>query len=191
MRDKLRAEQLLGGPPWNRLCDDVRWLIHEIRVLWKRIEIVAIVDGFSRKIIAMKAFGRRSASKDLAELAESTIESGGASPRFLVTDHGSQFRSGFRASIESFDIMHVRCQFRTWQFNAKVEWVLEDMKLWVRRSALPMSMKAVQGRFDTYSYRYNRYRPLWAFGTLTPYEAERGASAIEAVLYRQRRGVEP
>ena len=152
VRDKLRAEQLLGGPPWNRLQDGVRRLVHEIReafpepefgtrtiarhimragicvsrtsirrvlqegppspakqhapvrvtkapahvrhptkpnqvwhldmtevrVLWKKIEIAAIVDGFGRKIIAMKAFGRRPASKDLADLVECSIDSGGA-----------------------------------------------------------------------------------------------------------------
>lgn len=31
VRDKLRAEQLLGGPPWNRLHGGVRRLIHKIR----------------------------------------------------------------------------------------------------------------------------------------------------------------
>ncbi|GAB5496028.1 MAG: hypothetical protein Phyf2KO_11080 [Phycisphaerales bacterium] len=31
VRDKLRAEQLLGGPPWNRLHSGVRRLIHKIR----------------------------------------------------------------------------------------------------------------------------------------------------------------
>jgi transposase len=131
VHDKLRAEQLLGGPPWNRLHDGVRRLIHEIReafpepefgtrtiarhimragiqvsrtsirrvlregppslakqhgpvrvtkapahvrhpaklnqvwhldmtevrVLWKKIEIAAIVDGFSRKVIARRRLG--------------------------------------------------------------------------------------------------------------------------------------
>lgn len=65
----------------------------EIRVLWKRVEIAAIVDGFSGKIIAMKAYRQRPGSEDLSELVETSIKSGGAPPRFLVTDHGSQFRS--------------------------------------------------------------------------------------------------
>ncbi len=128
--NKLNAERLLGGPPWNRLHDGVRRLVHEIReafpepefgtrtiarhimragirlsrtsirrvlqedppspakqhpkvrmtqvpdhvrhptrpnqvwhldmteirVLVKKIEIAAIVDGFSRKLVAMKAY---------------------------------------------------------------------------------------------------------------------------------------
>ncbi|GAB5496014.1 MAG: hypothetical protein Phyf2KO_10940 [Phycisphaerales bacterium] len=247
IHDKLRAEQLLGSPPWNRLHDGVRRLIHEsreafpepefgtrtiarhimragirvsrtsirrvlqegppspakqhapvrvtkapahvrhptipnqvwhldmteIRILWKKIEVAAIVDGFSRKVIAMKAFGRRPISKNLAELVESSIESGGATPRFLVTDHGSQFRSGFRASIESLGVTHVRCQVRTWQLNAKVERVFKDLKTWVRRSAMPMSVKSIQRRIDAYANWHNRYRPHSAHGTLTPDEAEK------------------
>ena len=265
VRDKLRAEQLLGGPPWNRLHDGVRRLVHEIReafpepefgtrtiarhimragirvsrtsirrvlqegppappkqhskaritqalahvrhpakpnqvwhldmteihVLWKKIEIAAIVDGFSRKIVAMKAFGKRPTSDDLSKLVEESIESGGASPRFLVTDHGSQFRSGFRASIESLGITHVRCQVRTWQLNAKVERVFKDVKLWVRRSAMPARTRAIQSRLDAYAKWYNWYRPHTAHGTLTPVEAGHSISATETVTYRQKGGVEP
>ncbi len=122
----------------------------EIRVLWKMIEIAAVVDGFSRKIIAMKAYHRRPSSEDLSKLIETSVDSGGAVPRFLVTDDGSQFRSCFRTSIESLGITHVRCQVRTWQLNAKVERVFKDVKSWVRRSTLPLSTKAVQGRLDAY-----------------------------------------
>ncbi len=265
VRDKLRAEQLLGGPPWNRLHDGVRRLIHEIReafpepefgtrtiarhilragirvsrtsirrvlqegppaspkkhpkarvtqapshvrhptkpnqvwhldmteirVLWKRIEIAAIVDGFSRKILAIKAFSHRPSSKELTEIVESSIESSGASPRFLVTDHGSQFRSRFHESIELLGVTHIRCQVRTWQLNAKVERVFKDVKSWVRRSAMPVRTKAVQDRLDAYTEWHNRYRPHTAHGTLTPTEAERGISAIEIITYTQRGGIEP
>jgi len=163
----------------------------EIRVLWKKIEIAAIVDGFSRKVIAMKAFSRRLRSENLADLVESSIESGGASPRFLVTDHGSQFRSGFHASIESLGVTYVRCQVRTWQLNAKVERVFKDLKAWVRRSAMPVSTQAIQSRLNAYEEWYNRYRPHSAHGTLTPVEAEQCAPKYETVTYRQKGVVEP
>ena len=163
----------------------------EIQVLWKRIEIAAIVDGFSRKIIAMKAFGRRTTSDDLSELIDESIESGGAAPRFLVTDHGSQFRSHFHQSVESLDVTHIRCQVRTWQLNAKVERVFKDVKLWVRRSAMPLSTNAVQQRLDAYRAWHNRFRPHTAHGTLTPVEAEQRVSVLETMTFRQRGGVEP
>ena len=149
--DKLKSERLLGSPPWNRLHDGVRRLVHEIReafpepefrtrtiarhivragigisrssvrrvfqegpkdpsqqhyqprvttapshvrhptkpnqvrhmdlteirVLWKKIEIAAIVDGIGRTIIAIKEFGRRSTSHDMSKLVEESVESSG------------------------------------------------------------------------------------------------------------------
>ena len=33
LRDKLKADDLVGAPPWNRLHEGVRWLVHEIRLL--------------------------------------------------------------------------------------------------------------------------------------------------------------
>jgi len=32
-RDKLKADKLVGAPPWNKLYEGVRWLVHEIRQL--------------------------------------------------------------------------------------------------------------------------------------------------------------
>lgn len=163
----------------------------EIQVLWKKIEIAAVVDGFTRKIVAMKAFGRRPTSDDLSALIGTSVESGGAAPRFLITDHGSQFRTRFHTSIESLGVSHIRCQVRTWQLNAKVERVFKDVKAWAPRSAMPLSVGAVQRRLDAYRVWHNRFRPHTAHGTLTPLEAERGVPAPERVSYRQRGGVEP
>ncbi|MCB9848509.1 MAG: DDE-type integrase/transposase/recombinase [Phycisphaeraceae bacterium] len=263
--DKLRAERLLGGPPWNRLHDTIRRLVHEIReafpepefgtrtiarhllragigisrttirrvlqeeppkpakrapqprvttapnhvrhptrpnrvwhldlteirVLWKKVEIAAIIDGFSRKIVALKAFPKRPTSTDLAGLVVASIDSNGAAPRFLITDHGSQFRSRFRRSVEALGVTHIRCQVHTWQLNAKVERVFKDVKGWARRSLLPQSAKALQVRLDAYREWHNRFRPHAAHGTLTPVEAEHDVPVPETAIYRQEGGVEP
>lgn len=237
--DKLRAERLLGGPPWNRLHDAIRKLVHEIReafpepeigtrtiarhilragigisrttirrvlqeeppepsrarqtpnrvtqapdhvrhptrpdqvwhldlteirVLWSRIEIAAIIDGFSRKIIALKAFPNRPSSIEMAELIAASIDSNGAAPMFLITDHGSQFRSWFCTSVEALNVTHIRCQVHSWQLNAKVERVFKDVKGWARRSTLPRSTTALQCRLDTYRAWHNRFRPHAAHG---------------------------
>ena len=39
--DKVRSERLIGGPPWNRLHDCVRWLIQEIRLVFPEPEFGA------------------------------------------------------------------------------------------------------------------------------------------------------
>lgn len=33
LRDQLKAEQAVGAPPWNKLHEGVRWLVHEMRML--------------------------------------------------------------------------------------------------------------------------------------------------------------
>ena len=33
LRDKLKTDELIGAPPWNKLHEGVRWLVHEIRQL--------------------------------------------------------------------------------------------------------------------------------------------------------------
>ena len=163
----------------------------EIRVLWKRIEVAAIVDGFSRRIVAMRAFSNRPMSNDLAKvLAESTDDSGGP-PRFLVTDHASQFRHLFRVAIQAGGITHVRCQVWTWQLNAKVEWAFRDLKAWARRTALTFSKSALQARLDAYRDWHNRFRPHADHDTLTPIEAEQRVPPVEAVIFRRKGVVEP
>jgi putative transposase len=249
VEDKLRAEQVLGRPPWNRIHDGVRRLVHEIRVtfpepefgtrtiarhivragikisrtsvrrvlqeeppknpdnlsnrsrvttapkhvqhptepnrvwhlditalrvLWRRFEITAIVDGFSRRIVALHVFGQKPTTSDLAHLVEQAAEKSEIAPRFLVTDHGSQFRAQFRRRVQGLGLTHVRCQVRTWHLNAKVERVFRDVKRWAKRAWLPLASDAIQRRLNGYRDWHNRFRPHTAHGILTPIEAEAG-----------------
>ncbi|MEO1584243.1 MAG: DDE-type integrase/transposase/recombinase [Planctomycetota bacterium] len=266
VEDKLRAEQMLGRPPWNRIDDGVRRLVHEIRnafpepefgtrtiarhivragikisrtsvrrvlreeppersdnaagrsrvtkapkhvqhptqpnqvwhldmtdlqVVWKRFEIAAIVDGFSRRIVALHVFGHRPTSSDLAKLVEQSAEESGVASQFLVTDHGSQFRDQFRRRVQGLGLTHVRCQVRTWHLNAKVERVFRDVKRWAKRAWLPLATAAIQHRLDGYRDWHNRFRPHTAHGILTPTEVEAGRPLPEPRLVLQRGGVTP
>ena len=80
----------------------------ELRVRWMKVEVAAVLDGFTRKIVALKAFGGGPSSLGLAKLVNQAISGGGACPRFLITDHGSQVWETFRAAIEELGITHVR-----------------------------------------------------------------------------------
>ncbi|MEL6797349.1 MAG: DDE-type integrase/transposase/recombinase [Planctomycetota bacterium] len=266
VENKLRAEQVLGRPPWNRIHDGVRRLVHEIRVafpepefgtrtitrhiiragikisrtsvrrvlqeepprrpgsanghsrvttaprhvqhptqpsqvwhlditdlrvLWKRFEVAAIVDGFSRRIIELHVFGQRPTTSDLAELVEQSAKKSAEAPRFLVTDHGSQFRAQFRRRVQGLGLTHVRCQVRTWHLNAKVERVFRDVKQWAKRSWLPLTTAAIQHRLDGYRDWHSRFRPNTAHGNLTPIEAEAHWPLPEPRLVLQTGGEEP
>ena len=266
VENKLRAEQVLGCPPWNRIHDGVRRLVHEIRVafpepefgtrtiaryivragimisrtsvrrvlqeeppknpgnatnrsrvtkapkhvqhptepnqvwqldltdlrvLWRRFEVAAVVDGFSRRIVAIRVFVRRPTTDDLAELVEHSTKDAKAIPRFLVTDHGSQFRARFRHRVQLLGPTHIRCQVRTWHLNAKVERVFRDVKQWAKRSWLPLTTAAIQRRLDGYRDWHNRHRPHAAHGTLTPVEVEGGCCLPEPRAVLQKGGEPP
>ncbi|MEL7484379.1 MAG: DDE-type integrase/transposase/recombinase [Planctomycetota bacterium] len=163
----------------------------DLRVLWRRFEIAAIVDGFSRRIVALHVFGHRPTTSDLAKLVEQSTDESEGSPRFLVTDHGSQFRASFRKRVEGLGLTHIRCQVRTWHLNAKVERVFRDLKRWAKHSWLPLTTVAIQRRFNGYRDWHNRYRPHTAHGTLTPLEVEGGLCLPEPRTVLQKGGEPP
>ncbi|MEQ8771143.1 MAG: DDE-type integrase/transposase/recombinase [Phycisphaerales bacterium] len=158
-----------------------------VRSAWRKVEVAAIVDGYSRRIVALKAFGQRPRTEDLADLVEdAATASGGGAPRFLVTDHGSQFRGRFRCAVSAIGATHVRCQVHTWHLNAKVERIFRDLKPWARRAFLVPSTRRIQIQLDGYRRWHNDFRPHAAHATLTPSEVEEGTSLPEPVIYRQR-----
>lgn len=104
--------------------------ITEIRVLWRRFEVAAVLDGHSRKAIALRIFDHRPRTSDLASLLDEAMELERAVPRYLISDHGSQFRTGFTEHCQRLGIRHVRGKVSVWQLNAKVERFFRTVKQW-------------------------------------------------------------
>jgi len=63
----------------------------ELRVLWCRFEVAAVLDGYSRKLLALRVFHHRPTSDDMIRLIGRCIRHEGRSPRFIISDHGAQF----------------------------------------------------------------------------------------------------
>ncbi|MEN1705225.1 MAG: DDE-type integrase/transposase/recombinase [Planctomycetota bacterium] len=141
--------------------------ITEIRVLWRRFEVAAVMDGFSRKILALRAFDRRPRTREMVELIHEAIDEGKAIPRFLISDHGSQFRKEFAAYCRRLDTRHVRGKIGVWQLNAKIERFFRTFKQWQRRAWMPSKVEAVQKRVDTFLSWYNEERPHAGSGGVT------------------------
>lgn len=266
LRDKGRAERLLGAPPWNRLHEAVRWTVHEIRrlcperefgtktiarhmiragiqisrssvrrileedqsksdrwrsnaptpnagdashlltpkiphfvwhtditemrILWKRYEIAAVLDGYTRKLLTIKAFNRRATTDDMTILIQEAAVQSGNTPRFLISDRGSQFRMQFTDACRAHGIVHVRCKVRVWQLNAKIERFFRTLKSWLRPSCLIPTEARIQERLDQFQIWYNQYRVHGAHHAHTPNERLTGTER-DPVRYTQRGGVEP
>jgi len=91
--------------------------------------------------------------------------------RFLITDHGSQFRKQFKQSVEAMGITQVKGRVRQPNFNGKVERVFRTFREWFRLALLPLSEQAIQRRLDTWKIWYNTMCSHSSLGYLTPQEA--------------------
>jgi len=142
----------------------------EIRVLGQRYEIAAVLDGYSRILLAIQVFDRLPTSTDMVRLIGRCVRDEGRSPRFIISDHGSQFRNQFGCACERWGITHVRGKVGVWQLNAKIERFFRTLKAWQRTAWIVPNRRSVQRRLDAFRVWYNECRLHSAHG-FTPSEA--------------------
>ena len=164
--------------------------ITEIRVLWKRFEIAAVLDGYSRKLLMIKAFARRPNTHDMNQLIKEAVQRSDASPRFLISDHGSQFRKRFKEACGRQGIKHVKGKVRVWQLNGKIERFFRTMKGWMRSTWMTPSTDGMQTRLNEYQVWYNEHRVHAAHQAHTPEDRIRGVDPIP-ILYTVNGGIDP
>lgn len=163
----------------------------ELRVLWRRFEVAAVLDSFSRKLLALRVFDRRPTSEDLIQLVDRVVKDEGTSPRFVIIDHGAQFRKQFSRACEQWEATHVRGKVGVWQLNSKVERIFRTVKSWQRRTWMAPRCQSVQTRLDAFQLWYNEFRPHAGLDGCTPAEKVRAASHSVPVRYAQKGGVIP
>ncbi len=145
-----------------------------VSLFWCKFHIAALVDGFSRKLLTLRVYARTPTWKTMAALVRRATATHGK-PRFLVTDHGCQFRKRFHRYVDTtLGITHVRGKVRSWTFNGKVERFFRTLKLWWRLTLFPWAFDKVgmarrmQLRLDVFQDWYNIRRVHQALGGLTP-----------------------
>lgn len=94
----------------------------------------------------------------------------GATPRFLISDRGSQFRAQFTDACRVQGINHIRCNVRVWQLNSKIERFFRTLKSCLRPSCLVPTEARIQERLDEFQIRYNHDRVHGAHHAHTPCE---------------------
>ena len=183
----LRASHLMNPTKPNRL-----WHLDLtcVRILWLHLRIAAIVDGFSRRLIALKVYRTAPTTEQMVALLQHAIKREGR-PRFLITDHGCQFQKVFESKLNLLGVKLIQGRVGSWYINLKVERLFRTLKLWQRLSLMVLSTRSIQRRLDRYSVWYNRYRPHASLGLLTPDEAVTGRSLPEAIPIRWHGDVEP
>ncbi|MFH1024302.1 MAG: DDE-type integrase/transposase/recombinase [Planctomycetota bacterium] len=160
--------------------------------LWFRFYIAAIVDGFSRRLLALRVYPDAPTSAMMIRLLRNVIMIHG-SPKFLVTDHGSQFRRRFRETIsEKLGIVLVKGRVHFAYFmNGKVERFFRTFWIWGGRILPLLNERAFQRRLDTYRDWYNTRRPQAGLGGRTPEEVWNGVPLPDSTPIRERDLVKP
>ena len=155
----------------------------ELRILWYRFTIAALLDGFSRKLLRLNIFVGTPTTKDMLSLLRSAIKSFGQ-PRFIITDHGGQFGRSLTTKLQDIGITVVKGKIRQPSFNGKVERLFRTLRVWLRVAVLPLGIAALQRRLDHYRTWYNEYRPHAALDGRTPEEAWQGIDLPELIPIR-------
>lgn len=159
--------------------------ITEMRVLWKKFEIAAVLDGCTHKLLALKVFARRPTTRDMMLLIKEATRREGRSARILISDRGSQFRRRFTEACASEGITHVRSQVRTWQLNAKIERFSRTMKDWIRAMWMTLTAPRMQRRLEQYKAWYSQHRVHAAHEAHTPQDRMAGIEP-QPILYTVR-----
>jgi hypothetical protein len=111
-------------------------------------------------------------------------------PRFLVTDHGCQFRTRFKRALKRNGIDLIKGRKDSKQFNGKVERFFRTFKLWQRLTLFAWKTTRLQRKLDVYREWYND-RPMWVLNGRTPGEAWSNAAVVLATPVRENDPIKP
>jgi len=161
--------------------------ITEWRVLFITVHIAAVLDGYSRKLLSIRAYFRAPTTAQMLSLVRTGIAAHGR-PRFIVTDHGPIFRSKFKKGLGK-RIRLVKGKVRSCKFNGKVERFFRTFKLWSRAAGMLWHPLRIQTHLERFQRYYNLHRTHRALQGRTPESvwADQPALHTEAFLARDTR----
>ena len=112
-------------------------------------------------------------------------------PRFIITDHGPQFRQQFWSAMKGMGIIPVQARVRAPYLNGKIERALRTFRIWWRLVLTGLTQSAIQHRLDDFRAWFDEYRSHCALHGLTPQEAWKGHCLPKPVPIRARDQLQP
>ena len=161
-----------------------------VQILWLRFNVAAILDGFSRRLLCLRVYRRTPRARDMAALVRRVAQQFGK-PRFVITDHGTQFRRRFRSAMKKMDIIPVQARVWAPYLNGKLERAFRTFRVWWRLVLTGLTQRGIQRRLDDFGTWVNQHRPHSALNGLTPQEAWEGRPFPEAISIRARDQLQP
>lgn len=160
----------LGRPVVAKHADHV-WLadlttvsLLGLRTLW----IVAIVDAFSRRIVAIRAFARVPTGSDVRAILRTAFQLG--IPKYLLTDRGSQFKCDAVSKLcRRRGVLRRYGAVARWQSVAIIDRFFGSLKLeYASRWFVLLPLERVTAGLHRYTQWYNRLRPHQGLGGRVP-----------------------
>ena len=105
--------------------------ITQIHVLWFTFFIAAILDGFSRKILALKVYGKVPCARNMAALVRGAAVRHGR-PEFITTDNGSSHSPRLPPEVSN-PITRVLCADSTRFAQRNIRCLSPPQRLTIRR----------------------------------------------------------
>ena len=161
-----------------------------VQILWLRFNVAAILDGFSRRLLCLRVYRRTPRARDMAALVRRVAQQFGK-PRFVITDHGTQFRRRFRSAMKKMDIIPVQARVRAPYLNGKLERAFRTFRVWWRLVLTGLTQRGIQRRLDHFGTWFNESRPHSALQGRTSQEAWEGRVLPEPVSIRARDQLQP
>jgi len=153
--------------------------------LGRRFHVAALLDGYSRKLLALKSYARTPTSIMMLALVRRAITEFGK-PRFLVCDHGCQFRMWFRERLElKLGVTPVSGKVRCPSFNGKAERFFRTFRGWSSKLLIAFfadkvrTSRWLERRLNVFRDWYNGKRTHQAIGGRTPEEVSAGVERSE------------
>ena len=112
-------------------------------------------------------------------------------PRFVITDHGTQFGRKFRSAMKKTGIIPVQARVRAPYLNGKIERAFRTFRVWWRLVLTGLTQRGIQRRLDDFRSWLNEYRPHSALQGRTPQEAWQGQVLPKPVPVRARDQLQP
>jgi len=156
-----------------------------LQVLRLRFTVAVVLDGFSRRLLCLRVNRYTPRARDMVALVRRVARRFGK-PRFVLTDHGTQFRRQFRSAMKQMGIIPVQARVRAPYLNGKIERAFRTFRIWWRLVLTGLTDKGIQRRLDDFGTWLNEHRPHSALHGRTPREAWEGYVLPEPVSIRAR-----
>jgi transposase InsO family protein len=137
--------------------------------------LAVVIDTFSREVIGFRVFASEPTSSELQRLLDLAIRRAGRTPKYLVSDKGSQFWSEHHSWCSDRRIVPRHASKGSLRATAIIERFFRSLKdEWLRKIRVPLTAREMRRAIRQYVDWYHRHRPHQGLGGRTPHEVMSG-----------------